>query len=184
VVGTSLGGAIALRHPANSVGWIYLSSGMFGALMEAATEYGSYALVERGGTLPGGEWAVWLADVALGLALVPIITYVSLVFPNGQLPSARWRPVAWYSAFALAMGIAGGLMFTPVGYAVGGLSVPNPVPLGIAMALDRSVQQQIWVILLAPPAILCGAVRADLISVVHDTIHPAHATVWLRSGRR
>ncbi len=28
------------------------------------------------------------------------------------------------------------------------------------------------------------SVRADLIGVVHDTIHPAHASVWLRSARR
>jgi len=27
------------------------------------------------------------------------------------------------------------------------------------------------------------SVRADLIGVVHDTIHPAHASIWLRRPR-
>jgi hypothetical protein len=157
VVCTSLGGAIALRHPSNSVGWIYLSSGVFGALMEAATEYSSLALLERGLALPGGEWAVWLADVALGLALIPMVTFVPLMFPNGRLPSARWRPVAWYSLSTLVVAIVvGKVAFTPVGYGVNGLVVPNPVSL-IAIAVDRSGQLLFWGILLVSSAIPSGA---------------------------
>jgi hypothetical protein len=28
------------------------------------------------------------------------------------------------------------------------------------------------------------SVRADLIAAIHDTVHPAHASVWLRGGPR
>ena len=155
VILTSLGGAIALRQPRNSVGWIYLVCGMFGALMETAQEYASYALVERAGTIPGGEWGVWLSQLGLSLGLGPIGTYLLLVFPNGQLPSARWRPVGWYTVSALVIWIATAqLVFTSVGY---GLTAPNPVSLGLAISMDQSGRQLVPSIVVGPAAMLCAA---------------------------
>jgi hypothetical protein len=155
VVLTGLGGAIALRHPRNIVGWIYLVGGMFAALMEVAQEYGSYALVERGGTLPGGEWAVWLSQLALFLGVGPGGTYLLLVFPNGRPPSPRWRPVAWYTVFALTVGIAASsVLFTTVGY---GLVAPNPISFGFQVPLDQGGRQLFPTLLVGPAAILCVA---------------------------
>jgi hypothetical protein len=155
IVLTSLGGAIALRHPRNSVGWIFLGGGVLAALMEAAQEYASYALVERGGTFPGGEWAVWLSQLALYLGLGSLATYLLLVFPNGQLPSDRWRPVALYTASALAVWIATtSFVFTSVGYV---FVVPNPISLGFAISLDQGGRQLFSSILMGPAVIICGA---------------------------
>jgi hypothetical protein len=155
VVLTSLGGAIALRHPRNSVGWIYLGCGFFVALMEAAQEYASYALVERGGALPGGEWGVWLTQLALFLSLVPIGTYLLLVFPNGRPPSARWRPVGWYAVSALALWVAtSSLLFTSVGFS---FIAPNPVSLGFQIPLDQGGRQLFSTLLIGPAAVLCAA---------------------------
>jgi hypothetical protein len=86
-----------------------------------------------------------------------MVTFVPLMFPNGRLPSARWRPVAWYSLSTLVVAIVvGKVAFTPVGYGVNGLVVPNPVSL-IAIAVDRSGQLLFWGILLVSSAIPCGA---------------------------
>jgi hypothetical protein len=42
-----------------------------------------------------------------GLAWIPgfslMSTFVPLLFPEGKLPSGRWRPVAWLSAVPLAI---------------------------------------------------------------------------------
>jgi hypothetical protein len=156
VLGVALaivGAAVALRHPRNIVGWIYLVGGTFAPLIDS--EYGTYALVERGGALPGGEWAIWLGELALCVTLGPISTIVLLVFPNGQLPSRRWRPVASYTVAALAVWTAAvTLVFPWVGHA---LAVPNPASLGLAIDLDESGQRLIAAILIAPPAALCGA---------------------------
>jgi branched-subunit amino acid transport protein len=155
VVLTALGGAIAVRQPRNSVGWIFLLSGLFAGVLETATEYGSYALIERRGSLPGGEWAIWLMQVALCIALGPITTYVMLVFPDGRLPSPRWRPVAWYTVAALLVWlVASTLLYTTVGY---GVTVPNPALLGPGIALDTLGRNLASVVLVGPPAFLCVA---------------------------
>jgi len=152
---TIVGVAIALRQPRNGVGWIFLISGMFAALLGAAIEYASYALVERGGSLPGGEWAIWLTQFSVPLVEFPILTNLLLVFPNGQLPSARWRPVAWYATSAMVALIAiWTLLVTPVGY--GDLSTPNPIALGVVISMDQRAQSLIAQILLGPPTILCA----------------------------
>ena len=59
-----------------------------------AVGYGAYTLVVEPGALPGGLAAVWASSVAtvIDLALLP---FVFLLFPNGRLPSRRWRSVAW-----------------------------------------------------------------------------------------
>jgi len=154
VVFGSVGAAIALRQPRNSVGWIFLVSGAFAPLLDAA-EYGSYALVERGGALPGGEWAVWLAELALCVSIGPIATYLLLVFPNGRPPSPRWRPVAWYTLSALAVWTGATLvLFSSVGH---DLEVRNPASLGLPIVMEESGRRLFAVILLAPAAVLCGA---------------------------
>lgn len=156
VVFAALGAAIALRQPRNSIGWIFLVCGTFTAFLEPASEYGFYALVERSGTLPGGDWAIWLTALALPLGLGPILTYVLLIFPNGQLPSARWRPVAWYTVASLvAVSAVGALVFTTVGY--GPYAWANPISLGFALDLDGIARQLLISVLVGPAALLCIA---------------------------
>ena len=47
----------------------------------------------RAGSWPSGS-AQWAWAPGLGL----LLTFVPLLFPDGRLPSRRWRPVAWLSA--------------------------------------------------------------------------------------
>jgi hypothetical protein len=151
----TLGTAIALRQPQNRVGWVFLVSGVFTALLEVAGEYARYALVELGGVLPGGAWAVVLTGVGLSLGIGPITTYLLLIFPDGRLPSARWRPVEWYTVTILVVwAIAPALLFAEAGF---GLVVRNPSPIGLAITLDERGRQLLGVMFAIPAAILCGA---------------------------
>src|SRR6266851_5310850 len=98
----ALGLAIAFRQPRNAVGWIFLVSGACAGGYELAQMYAAYAYFVQPG-LPAGEWAAWLGSW-LWLPTTGLLpTFLFLVFPDGRLPSPRWRPVAWYAAFALGL---------------------------------------------------------------------------------
>jgi hypothetical protein len=45
----------------------------------------------------------WLGNWAWAPGLGLLMTFALLLFPDGRLPSRRWRPVAWLSAASIAM---------------------------------------------------------------------------------
>jgi hypothetical protein len=120
----ALGLAIAFRQPRNAVGWIFLVSGACAGSYELALMYSAYVYLVHPG-LPGGAWAAWLSSW-LWLPTTGLLpTFLFLLFPNGRLPSPRWRPVAWYAGFALAI-FSGTVALLP-GPLPGLPSVPNPL---------------------------------------------------------
>ena len=99
----TVGALIAANRPRNPIGWILIAAGLSGALVLFASEYALYALFSDPGALPGGRVAAWVSAWAGTVAFGVIFTYLFLLFPDGRLPSARWRPVAWAAAVALGL---------------------------------------------------------------------------------
>jgi hypothetical protein len=132
----SVGGLVAVRRPANIVGWLLLAGGLTFAGTSLAFEYANYALAGRRGS--GGSFALWIADVPSVLALV-MIPLALLLFPDGRLPDRRWRPVAWLTV------AAGACLFVGVGVAPGRLdsSVGVDNPFGVAGAGAATLALQI-----------------------------------------
>jgi hypothetical protein len=56
-----------------------------------------YTLQTAPDALPGGPLAIWVNYWAWPLGAGLLLTFVPLLFPDGRLPSRRWRPVAWLS---------------------------------------------------------------------------------------
>src|SRR5215203_3120478 len=99
-----VGALVASHRPRNPLGWIFLAVGFSQGLSQFAATYAQYALVTNpGSSLPGGLLMSWLAFFTWVPGLSLAITFVPLLFPDGRLPSRRWRPLAWLSAVPLAI---------------------------------------------------------------------------------
>jgi len=97
-----VGGLIALRRRGHPIGWLLLVNALLLASAGAAEGYAQYAVLEQPGALPGAQWAV-LWDQSGWPLMFGVLTAIVFVFPDGRLPSPRYRRVARIAAFALAV---------------------------------------------------------------------------------
>jgi hypothetical protein len=87
------GFVVALRQPRNAIGWILLGTALFGLLSSTGGSYADWDYRFSQGALPLGVVAVFLQlGWAPAIALFPLPL---LLFPDGHLPSQRWRWVFW-----------------------------------------------------------------------------------------
>ena len=98
-----VGALVASRRPENPIGWICLADGLLWMLLAVTDSYSVYG-VARPGSVPfsvavgtiGNQW-LWVPTVGLlGIFLI-------LLFPDGKLPSKRWRPLAWLSGVMIVL---------------------------------------------------------------------------------
>jgi hypothetical protein len=124
---STVGVLIATRQPYNLVGWIMLVAGFaLGATVLTGT-YVDLSVAQPRGRLPGTEWVAWFAQWIWVPGFAPALTFLLLLFPNGQLPSRRWRLVGWLAVAAMAT-LGFGMAFTP-GPFVDYPKVTNPLGL-------------------------------------------------------
>jgi hypothetical protein len=144
-----VGALIASRHPKNPVGWICLAIGLF------------WILIFLGDSIPGSgpypvtidaltEW-IWIPPVGL------LGIYLILLFPDGKLPSRRWRPLAWFSGLVMVLASLG-ITFAP-GPLEGHPGVRNPFGLEGAPWIATA---GIVILLLLPLCMLASALSLVL----------------------
>ena len=102
-----VGAIIASRQPRNAIGWIFCGVGVTLGLNSFAGDYADFWLASGFGNTGFGETAAWLSSWLWSLLLYVPTSSVLLLFPDGRLPSPRWRPVAWGVALGAAGGVAG-----------------------------------------------------------------------------
>ena len=135
---SGVGALIVSTSAANRIGWILLIMGVLTGVWESAEGWGYFA-AER--DLPGGpvgEWIIlwsWIIDLAL-------FALVFLLFPNGRLPSRRWRAAVWVLVAAVALALPGqalnaglGTEFTSGENPVGVEAIPADSILYLGLAL-------------------------------------------------
>ncbi|MGZ8513980.1 MAG: hypothetical protein ACXWXA_02970 [Candidatus Limnocylindrales bacterium] len=92
-----VGWLIASRRRENRIGRMFLAAGVVFALVTFSGAYAQYGLVVEPGSLPLPDIAAWLSTLAWVPAYTLLILLL-LVFPDGRLPSRRWRPILWIAA--------------------------------------------------------------------------------------
>jgi hypothetical protein len=124
-----VGAIVSTRLPRNPIGWILWATATIISGSITGSTYATYSVAYFGGVLPG---TVLINVVAQG-DLVPLLglvgIYLPLVFPDGHLPSARWRGVARFSLVAVAF--ASVLAAVTPGPLSGGSNIPNPLGIPV-----------------------------------------------------
>jgi hypothetical protein len=152
-----VGALVASRRPENPIGWICLASGLLFMLLAVTDSYSIYGVAQQGsvpfpvvvGTI-GNQW-LWVPAVGL------LGIYLILLFPDGRLPSRRWRPLALFSGVMIVV------LSVTEGLAPGPLENQGGVrnPFGIE-ALPWLVTVSYIILPLLPLCILASAVSMVL----------------------
>jgi hypothetical protein len=113
-----VGALVALRRPGNAIGWLLLAVGIVFAGMNAAE-----AWVQVGN--PARAWVAWPASWTTSLVFSLALVIVPLLFPDGRLPSPRWRPVLWLGIADLLLGVTSAAL------------MPGPLDLQLSKGIDN-----------------------------------------------
>ena len=177
------GFVIVRRQPRNPIGWILLVAPAGSQLLPA--DAGSYAQLayRPGHRLPLGAVALLLEYSWAVVALLLLL--VILLFPDGRLPSPRWRPVLW-SYLAVIACVAGctyaaavtALAAHPVRVDPGGGLAAVDVPSGSSAWLARFDQVSFPVL----AAFWVSFVAAQVLSWRRSSGDRRQQLKWLMSG--
>src|SRR6476646_9447762 len=137
-----VGWSIVTRRPRNAIGWILMVIPLLSGLALFCGDYATEALKVHPGSLPFGTVAAWV-DRWLIVVLLSSFIPLFLLFPDGQLPSRRWRPVLWLAigapvltllAFALTPGPMTGAFAD-----LTGVTVMNPLGIHALAGLLHAI---------------------------------------------
>ncbi len=129
---------------------------------------------------------LWLASfTSVGALLTfPLLIVLLVLFPDGRLPSPRWRWLLWLlaaSSLVRALGewFAAGQL--PWWKAMEPADAPFPVPVDtLVYAIVTVVLGAGYAVCVLGPAALAG----ELLTVVDAAVQPTSASLWLRPGPR
>jgi signal transduction histidine kinase len=115
-MGLGVVGALSLsRAPGNRIGVLMLWVAAVVAVAFASAEWAIYLLEH--GSRSAAAWVGWPGTALWAIALFPLLILLPLWFPDGRVPSERWRPLQW-AGFALSA-----LAFLTLGFGIPELDV-------------------------------------------------------------
>jgi signal transduction histidine kinase len=95
-----VGALIVRRHPGHAVGLLAVVGGLCLSLSIFAGTYAAFSMT-HGNLLPASGFAAWLRGWVWSPGFTFLYALMPAVFPDGSLPSPRWRPIIWAAALSL-----------------------------------------------------------------------------------
>ncbi len=96
----SIGALISRRRPENRIGVIFMGVALLAVLDLADLDFAQYALAGQGELYNLGVVAVWVASWIGVILFAYSLFFPLLYFPDGKLPTPRWR---WVVVFLVAL---------------------------------------------------------------------------------
>ena len=148
-MGMGVVGALSLsRSPSNRVGFLLLWIAIAIAIAFATSEAATY--LEARGHQTAASWFAWPGSTFWVVGLIPLFVWLPLMFPDGRLPTRRWRIVAWAGAIVgIAAFVLGGFAERSFTLGEGGppeVTVPNPLYVRFLEPLE-GVAGMLWPLL-------------------------------------
>jgi hypothetical protein len=110
LVYSTVGVVIVARRPRNAVGWLFLAMGPWAGLSSLASAAPGGVPLASPDSPAGANAAMWVNQWAWVPAWFAIPTLLVLLFPDGHLPSRRWRPVAWLAGTSIVLVFVAGIL--------------------------------------------------------------------------
>ena len=124
-----IGALIVNTHRSHVIGWMFCGAALSFGFSSFAGQYAIQALVVAPGTLPFGQAMAWFGFWVNMPGIAVVALFLPLLFPDGRLPSARWRPVAYVAGALVGVAVIV-TMLAPATYAEAGYpSIRNPLGL-------------------------------------------------------
>lgn len=119
-----VGALILRRNPRHGVGGVAMVGGFCTSLSAFAGSYAAYS-VTHGHVLPATDFSIWLRGWIWYPASIFFFGLIPALFPDGRLPSPRWRPILW----AVAAGTVVQLIWVTLSQLMFGFPLPDgPYP--------------------------------------------------------
>jgi len=151
-----VGASAVHAAPRNVIGWLLLVGGAFLPLATASYLY-ARAVFDQGLDLPFANLAGWLDGWPWVPAQLGVALFAPLLFPDGRLPSKRWRTAIGINICLCAVLVVAILLDTHL------LDWPNHSnPTGVPGRLGDLAHGLVAVIVLVAPMTLVGAIGFEI----------------------
>jgi hypothetical protein len=172
----AVGALITVHRPGNRLGGLLLAGGLSIGVVKVAQELVQYG-VSHPGAVPGLPWIDWVSNWVWVPAILMFLL-LPVLFPDGQPPSPRWRPLVWTIVAGALVSLVGSALLPGI---VDAPSLQNPLglPGAAGVMLEQALSKAFF---LGLPAAAVAAVVSLIVGFRRARAVERQQLKWLVSA--